>query len=58
MARPELLFCLPQVDPGGTLQVQVQPARGEARPRWEVVDPEKDRPLLPPRQPAGPQEVL
>lgn len=51
-------FCLPQVDPGGTLQVQVQPARGEARQRWEVVDPEEDWALLPPCQPAGPEEVL
>lgn len=51
-------FCLLQVDPRGTLQVQVQPARGEARCPGQVVDPQKDRPLFPPRQPAGPEEVL
>ncbi|XP_052629437.1 lipase maturation factor 1 isoform X1 [Harpia harpyja] len=51
-------FAAFQVDPRGTLQVQIQPTRGKARQRGEVVDSEEDRPLLPPRQPPGPEEVL
>lgn len=53
-----LCFVSLQVDPRGTLQVQIQPTWGKARQRGEVVDSEEDRPLLPPRQPPGPEEVL
>lgn len=47
-----------QVGPGRALQVQVQPPRGPARRRWQVVDPEEDRPLLPASQPPEPEGLL
>lgn len=53
-----LCFVSLQVDPRGTLQVQIQPTWGKARQRGEVVDSEEDRPLLPRCQPPGPEEVL
>lgn len=47
-----------QVGPRGTLQVQVQPAGGQACRRGQVVDPEEDRPLLPTTPPPGPEALL
>lgn len=58
-ARPTTLcFVSLQVDPRGTFQVQIQQAWRSARCRGQVVDSEEDRPLLPPCQPPGPEEVL
>lgn len=47
-----------QVAAGRALQVQVQPPWGPTRRRRQVVAPEEDRPLLPPRQPPGPGGLL
>ncbi|XP_032316499.1 lipase maturation factor 1 isoform X3 [Camelus ferus] len=48
----------PQVGPGRALQVQVQPPRGPACGRGQVVDSEEARPLLPTAQPPGPEGLL
>ncbi|XP_041606473.1 lipase maturation factor 1 isoform X3 [Vulpes lagopus] len=48
----------PQVAAGRALQVQIQPPWRPTRRRRQVVAPEEDRPLLPPRQPPGPGGLL